>query len=325
VFHTTEWLDALRRTYGYEPIAITTCAPGAHLENALVFCQIESWFTGKRLVSLPFSDHCDPLVDDAERLTTLMSALHADLSQHGLRYVEIRPTRTLDALAAQSSTYTYCRHAIDLDQDVDSLFHNCHKSSTQRKIVRADREGLTLEEGRSQRFLDSFYRLLILTRRRHSVPPQPKRWFQNLIDSFGEALSIRIAKKDGLAIAAILTLRFKDTLVYKYGCSDALFHPLGGMHFLFWKSICDAKSDGLRVFDMGRSEWHDTGLISFKDRWGASRSTLTYARLSASHRGKGAFRPAGADWKERFARQIFAHLPDRMLGAAGELLYRHVG
>src|ERR1700677_1312057 len=46
IFHTAQWLDALHQTYRYEPIAITTCAPGAELDNALVFCQIESWLTG---------------------------------------------------------------------------------------------------------------------------------------------------------------------------------------------------------------------------------------------------------------------------------------
>ena len=61
VFHSFEWLEALRRTYGYEPIAVTTCPPHSELLNAAVFCRVESILTGRRLVSLPFSDHCDVL------------------------------------------------------------------------------------------------------------------------------------------------------------------------------------------------------------------------------------------------------------------------
>jgi len=76
----------------------------------------------------------------------------------------------------------------------------------------------------------------------------------NLIDCFGEALKIRIALRWGMPIAAILTLRYTDTLVYKYGCSDARFHPLSGMQLLFWRSIQEAKRDWLRTFDLGRSE-----------------------------------------------------------------------
>ena len=63
VFHSSAWLAALHRTYGFQPIAYTTSSAGEDLENAMVFCRVESWLTGRRLVSLPFSDHCEPLVD----------------------------------------------------------------------------------------------------------------------------------------------------------------------------------------------------------------------------------------------------------------------
>ena len=64
VFHTAEWLGALRATYGYLPMAYTTSPPDAPLTNGWVFCEIDSWLTGRRLVSLPFSDHCEPLADN---------------------------------------------------------------------------------------------------------------------------------------------------------------------------------------------------------------------------------------------------------------------
>src|SRR6185295_20146121 len=63
VFHTRGWLEALRSTYGYVPVAFTTSAPNENLTNAVLFCAVRSWLTGSRLVSLPFSDHCEPLVN----------------------------------------------------------------------------------------------------------------------------------------------------------------------------------------------------------------------------------------------------------------------
>src|SRR5437764_1903006 len=71
VFHTTAWLEALRRTYGYEPVVYTTTPSGLDLTNALVFCRVESWLTGRRLVSLPFADHCEPLLDGPGDLAPL--------------------------------------------------------------------------------------------------------------------------------------------------------------------------------------------------------------------------------------------------------------
>jgi hypothetical protein len=326
VFHTVEWLEALRRTYGYEPIAITTCPPTARLENAVVFCRIESWLTGRRWVSLPFSDHCNLLVDAAADLDAIVSGFANEVRQQEVRYAEIRMTQALDtATLGPCSTHTYCLHQIDLKPDLDTLFSNCHRNSTQRKIRRAQREGLIYEEGRSALMLDSFYHLLLLTRRRHLLPPQPKKWFQSLIDCFGEALKIRVAFKNKLPIAAILTLCYKDALVYKYGCSDTQFHSLGGMHLLLWRSIQEAKRQGLRTFDLGRSELKHLGLMTFKDHWNAQRSLITYVRLLTSSTSKWAFIPEGSDWEERAARKVMPYLPDCILKSIGHLAYKHIG
>jgi hypothetical protein len=113
--------------YGYEPIAFTTSPPGVDLQNAAVFCKVKSWLTWGRLASVPFSDHCGPLVDAPRDLSFIVTSLEKKLCHDHLRYIETRPTRSRD--------------------------------------------------------------LLSLTRRRHVVLSQPKRWFRTLIDCFGKALT----------------------------------------------------------------------------------------------------------------------------------------
>jgi D-aspartate ligase len=320
VFHTATWLTALQRTYGYEPIGFTTSPPGMELENALLACRVDSWLTGHRLVSLPFSDHCEPLVNHPADLYSLFEAVQQQSRDYELSYIELRPLRQLDTrLSLFQNNANFCLHQLDLNPELDALYRNCHKSSIQRKIKRAEREGLVIREGRSDLLLDTFYHLQRLTRRRHGLPPQSRSWFRNLAESFGEALKIRVAYKSQEAIAAILTLQFKDTLVYKYGCSDARFHRLGGVHFLFWNSIREAKESGLKCFDLGRSDENNPGLITFKDRWGAARSTLSYVRYSLRHP-----RPSTGNRKHQISKQVFAHAPNWFLSVASSLLYKHV-
>src|SRR5215475_10964446 len=91
VFHTVGWLQALRRTYGYEPVAFTTSPPTGELKNGLVFCRVKSWLTGHRLVSLPFSDHCEPLCDSTEELNFLIRYLQTAFEHPNWRYLEVRP------------------------------------------------------------------------------------------------------------------------------------------------------------------------------------------------------------------------------------------
>ncbi len=291
-----------------------------------MFCQIESWFTGRRLVSLPFSDHCDPLVNETRNLAELFPGLQNELLHDKLRYLEIRPTQALDPDAlALHSAQNYWWHRVDLKPNLNQLFSNCHKDSTQRKIRRAEREGLTLEASGAAKNLDSFYRLLVLTRRRHLLPPQPKKWFHALIDTFGPALTIRVACKNRQPVAAILTLRYKDVLTYKYGCSDPQFHHLGGMHLLLWTAIQEAKRGGMSVFDLGRSDSDDQGLITFKERWGAERASLTYLRWSPTELPRRAPGDSAEHSKHRTVRTLLQYLPAPVLRAAGTLFYKHAG
>src|SRR5262249_26306738 len=149
-------------------------------------------------------------------------------------------------------------------------------------IRRAEREGLTYQDGRSQALLSHFYDLLVLSRRRQKLAPQPLSWFRNLIALMGDRLCIRVALKEGRPVASILTLRYQKTPVYKYGCADGRYNNLGGMPLLFWRAIQEAKREGLTVLDLGRSDWDNPGLIAFKDRWGAGRTSIAYWRYGNS-------------------------------------------
>src|SRR6202022_1783161 len=140
-----------------------------------------------------------------------------------------------------------------------------------------------------------------------------------VVQSLGEGILIRIASKDGQPIAGMITLQFKDLLVYKYGCSDTRFNNLGGNSLLFWKAIQDAKLAGHRTFDLGRSETDNPGLVSFKEKWGAASSPLHYYRLPAQHAAR-----LTSGWRGRFAKNVFSILPDSILSATGKLLYRHI-
>ena len=326
VFHSRAWLEALRRTYGYDSIAFTTSSPEEDLQNGVVFCRVESWLTGRRLVSVPFSDHCAPLLRGPEDARLFFKSLEDEGRAGKWRYIEMRPLETiLTAGPDWHSAMTYTLHQLDLTPNLHTLFNDFHKSSVQRKVRRAERERLEYREGSTRTLLDPFYQLLVITRRRHHVPPQPKAWFQNLSDCFGESLKIRIALKGDRPVAGMLTIRYKDTLVYKYGGSDTQFNNLGGMHLLYWKAIQDAKNSGLRTFDLGRSDHAQDGLITFKSRWGAKQSILTYIRFGVTGSSEHIFDPAGTSWKLRIVKRAFAHAPTRLLSALGGVLYKHVG
>jgi Acetyltransferase (GNAT) domain len=326
VFHSVAWLRALQRTYGYDPIVFTNSSNAEELSDGIVSCSVRSWITGNRLVSLPFSDHCEPLIDDSQALSRTIAAINAYVHEKGERYFEIRPLNVVTCGDSSSQLGgLYVHHQLDLTPAPDSLFEHFHKDSIQRKIRRAKMEDILCKEGRSEAFLTAFYSMFLLTRRRHRIPPQPLQWFRNLIASFKEDLQIRVAFKNERPVAAILTLQHKGTLTYKYGCSDAQMNNMGGTQMLFWRAIQDAKRQGLVKFDLGRSDIDNSGLITFKDRWGASRREIRYLRCYPGGNLTSMDITLIDDWKLRLARPIFAHAPDAVLRAVGSLLYRHIG
>jgi hypothetical protein len=323
VFHTVPWLESLERTYGYKSVVFTSSAPNDKLDNGVAFCRVRSWLTGQRLVSLPFSDHCGPLCNSVEQLEFLVGYLQAIVDRKEWKYVEVRPPD--EGFGRRASGFgfrparKYVLHRIDLQPDTNILFKSLDKNSIQRRIRHAERSQLVEERGRSEGLLKDFYSLLILTRSRHHVPPQPYIWFQNLVKSFGEDLEIRLAYKDRTPVAAILTLRFKDTAYYKYGCSDKAFNHLGATPLLLWKAIVNAKSKGATEFDLGRTDEDNAGLIAFKGKWGARSQPLVYLRVPDSPMA------TGDEWKLRMLKHVFACMPARLLEVTGNLIYRHIG
>lgn len=322
VFHTSPWLKALQETYDYQPVAYTTSAPGEALRNALLFCRVESWITGRRLVSLPFSDHCEPLVADATEFRQLLSAPQKELREGKWKYLDLRPlTSTLSQSVDQhADAACHCIHRLNLRPALPDLYRRLHVDSIRRKIERGRRENLTLSCGNSEALLEDFYRLHVITRRRQALPPHPRKWFANVLRLLGSTAIVRVARKGTTAIAAVLSIEHRRSLTYKYGCSDARFHNLGGMPFVFWDLVRDAKDRGMEEIDLGRSDLDNPGLITFKDRWGTSREPLVYARFPRQRR---AANPDGVLF--RMAGFVFSRCPTSLLAAAGNLLYPHVG
>jgi CelD/BcsL family acetyltransferase involved in cellulose biosynthesis len=319
-FHRRGWLEALKQTYGYKPFVLTSASAGEPLTDGIVACRITSWLTGTRLVSLPFADHCEPLFSDSGNPQLLSDGLVEECKRQHCKYLEFRPLQAGDPGDGFQATDSFCFHELDLRPSLEQLFKGLSKDSIQRKIKKAEKEHVTYEAGSTQEFIDTFYHLLLITRRRHHLPPQPMSWFKNLAQHMGDALHIRLARKDGKPIAALLTLRHGSNIIYKYGCSDGAFHQLGGMPFLFWKLIEEGKATGAECLDFGRSEMNNEGLIAFKDKYGTTKRTLTYYRYPQIKK-----KESHALGDSKLAGRIFSVLPDGVLSAAGKILYRHIG
>jgi len=300
------------------------CRPAARKRPSLLRNKKLGHRTSPGLATV--SDHCDFLTDSGDEQASLLAYVRQELARKSLGYIEVRPRFAEPPPASANSCLrpsdAFFLHTLSLDPPLDALFRNLHKDCIQRKVRRAERERL------------AYAKRVVLTRCcDNSIsscwrPADARAYLHSRSGGSDSSflqwviyLVIRVASKDGRPVAAIITLAFKTTLTYKYGCSDQRFHNLGGMPFLFWKTIQEAKDAGMHQLDLGRSEPGEIGLTTFKERLGAHRAALTYYRMSS--RSSPQIVPSVL--KCQILRRAISTMPDALLVAAGRLLYRHLG
>lgn len=323
VFETCEWLSALRREYAYEPIALGVADRDTRaVRSGLVLCRIETSLRQRALVSLPFSDHCSLLAASRDDRALLLAALRDEQRSGRCHSVELRLRAPISEIEpAFSKSQSYFLHTVDLSGGLDSVAARFHKNHVLRKIRRSEREGLRCVEGHDRELLNAFYDLLVRTRRRHGLPPQPLEWFEAILSSLKQRAAIRVAYKGRMPVAAVVTLTHRGTVTYKYGASDERYHSFGGMQLLLWKTIEDASAAGFTELDMGRSATDQAGLVAFKEHWGATRETLSYFTCpKPSPIRKGLMRGTLG-----VVRWVLSHSPRSALVRLGRALYHHAG
>ncbi|HEY0319295.1 MAG TPA: GNAT family N-acetyltransferase [Solirubrobacterales bacterium] len=319
IFHHPAWLDLLRSQYGYAVGACCVRNGNGRLEAGIPIARIESRLTGRRLVSLPFSDVCAPaLCRDAEpaALTALGAAMSAECRRTGLGLAVHASVPDAPEAFVQRR---FVRHLLPLTDDPAELEQRYSKS-TLRNVRKARREGLRLERHTDASALDAFYRLHLKTRRRLGVPTQPKRFIRRFEQLFSGGLGFVATVFDGpRLIAAAVFLTYDGTLTYKYGASDAGALAKRPNNLLFAETIRWACESGLRSVDFGRTDIDNEGLRAFKRSWGAQEVDQFYTYLHGAEPSPEQGR------RERLVGAAIRHSPAGVGRLAGEALYRHFG
>jgi CelD/BcsL family acetyltransferase involved in cellulose biosynthesis len=319
VFHHPRWLELLRSQYGYE-LRACCIANGDGLEAGIPVARIESRLTGRRLVSVPFSDVCAPaLARDADpaALRALGPALAEQARRSGLELTVHAPLPGTPGAFVQPS---FLRHLLPLARDPAEVERRYSKSQVKRGIKKARREGLRMERRTDVAALDAFYSLHLQTRRRLGVPTQPKRFIRRFERLFDAGLGfVSLVLDEGEPIAAAVFLTFNGTVTYKYGASAAEGLSKRPNNLLFAETIRWACEAGFQTLDFGRTDAGNEGLRSFKRSWGAEEVELSYTYLADRPP------PPGPGLRERALGTAIRNSPafvGRLLGAA---LYRHAG
>ena len=320
VFHSPSWIRVLTDTYGWEASAYVIADDSGEPQAGIPFCRITDMF-GERIVALPFSDYCDPLIRDAESWRVLIDKLLPEHRPINLRCLHNDVPLTDERFSLEKQAKW---HRLDLRPELDALWRVMH-DSTHRAIRKSEREGLTVRVAESEQELRTFFEMHLKVRKyKYGLLAQPYGFFQNIWRHFVDAQHgfLLLAIHGDKIVAGDFFLEWKDTLYYKFNASlpDDLSHRPNDL--LIWEGIKQGKNRGVAFLDFGLSDIDQEGLVRYKRKFGTEEKTISFLR----HEPNGGPTPAEKEMRgllgtmtSRFTDHM---VPDPVTEKAGEDLYR---
>ncbi len=319
-FHSSEWCKVLSETYKYTPTYF--CILKANrLSSIIPAMEVKSRITGKRLVSLPFSDFCEPLFSSIDESEILKDSIFSYCKKNNFRYAEFRTSETKFPYETEHFR-TDLRHILDIS--VDEIELQKHFSeNTKRNIKTAIKEGLNIKELNTYQGIDIFYKLQCITRRKHGLPPQPKSFFENIYrfiisKNKGHILFGYLKNKP---VAALMFFTIGNKVLYKFGASQTDNFPRGANHYLMWEAIKKYNNAGYKEFDFGRTETNHEGLRRFKLGFGSDERIIYSTRFDIQT--DSFIQPESKTTGTH--NKIIKRLPISILKLIGETFYKHMG
>jgi len=317
-FHGAAWVKALCATYRHKPLYFAL-REERRLWGLLPVLEVDSRLTGRRGVSLPFTDECLPLSFATVRYEHLLNKVIEYGKARNWNYLECRGGGNL--VLGIPASLTFFGHTLELLACEKTLFER-FESSVRRAIRKAENAGVQVEISSTLEALRIFYSLHCQTRKRHGVPPQSWAFFLNIYEHIlsNKMGVVAVAKYRQTPIAAAVFFHLGAKAIYKYGASDMAFQHLRGNNLMMWEAAKWYARQGGSSLHFGRTSIMNEGLRRFKLGFGTVEKKIEYFKYD--------FRKArfvtDRDKSSGLFNAVFRWMPLPLARRVGAFLYRHL-
>lgn len=317
IFHTSMWARVLSNTYGYDSQYIIGKKKG-QVVSLMPLMHIMSPITGKRGVSLPFTDVCPILISEESHKKILWNQALEQAKANQWNYIETRSNQLLDPETPVSTQFY--EHKVMLNAEPEQLFQRM-KSSTRRNIRKAEQSKVTIQHEQSLDAMKLFYQLHSLTRKRHGMPIQPWEFFKNIYKYILQTDHgfISIAYYQDKPIASSVYFYFGQNALYKFGASNLDYQSVRPNDLIQWNAIKHFQSTGFKSLSLGRTDWGHEGLRRYKLGLGTEESIIKYHKYDIK---KKQFNQV--DLENENAGFHMKNAPIIVLKMIGQFAYKHV-
>jgi hypothetical protein len=319
-FHSYAWIKVLWESYGYKPhFFILNNKRG--FPALLPFMEVNSRYTGRRGVSLPFSDHCDPIIRESIAARRLL--------EHAIDFGKTSNWKYLDMhggdiiFQGKKPSREYYGHLLELKDEPNKMLKQ-FRDSTRRSIKKSVKSGVEIQRSNSLQSIQDFYQLHCLTRKRHQIPVQPFQFFKKIHEHI-------ISKKSGFIIKALyhnkivgaaVFFHFGKKAMFKFGASDLNYQHLRMNNLIMWEAIKWYSTHGFESFCFGRTDMENVGLRRFKQGWGTKEYLIKYFKYDLT---TDSLIKNNSDHMDLMLRFVFSKMPVPVSRILGSLCYKHFG
>jgi CelD/BcsL family acetyltransferase involved in cellulose biosynthesis len=313
-------MRVLADTYDFDVCAYVLLDEAGEPKAGIPFGRIVD-VRGERIVTLPFSDYCDPLageIDHWQRLTEPLVGTHSPFTIRCLH----------NSLPLADSRFKLVNkakwHGLDLRSDLDTLWSGLH-SSARRAIKKAQKQGVVVQVAQDMEALRAFFELHLGVRKyKYHLLAQPYRFFESIwrrfIDEGHGALMVATYERQ--IIGGVLFLEWKDGLYYKFNASAPNKLNVRPNDLLIWEGIQYGKARSLTYLDFGLSDWDQEGLVRYKRKFATEEKTISFLRYSPNGGPTQQAQQMGSLLPQ--LTQLFTDetVPDQVTEKAGDVLYQ---
>jgi FemAB-related protein (PEP-CTERM system-associated) len=314
LFHLTAWKRAIERTFPYKPRYLMAMR-GNQVAGVLPLFLVSNVMTGRTLISTPFAVYGGVCADDEGARDALIEAACSLAHSEKVEYLELR-LQEVDPRPGFHTKDLYVTLDTEIAPDSAVLFQRIPRD-TRNMIRKGQKNGLCTTHGHSE--LDTFFEIYARSVRNLGTPVFSRRFFKILMEELGEALEIMVVWKDRLAVAAVMSFRFRDWILPYYGGSTLEGRRTAANNFMYWEVLERARQRGIRNFDFGRSK-RGTGAYDFKAAWGMRERPLPYQFYLVKRKDMPNFSPANPRFNT--AIEMWKRIPFPVTKAIGPALVK---
>lgn len=320
-FHSRAWCEAITRATGHRCHLLTARDARGALTGLLPLHHIRSPLFGQALVGSGFAVGGGLLADDPAVAATLAAGASEMAHAIAVPSVELRggPLPEGEGWVREDGVYAGFVRDLAGDDEAELLAVPRKQRAEVRKALASD---LTVTTGRDGAERRDHYRIYATSVRNLGTPVFPRALFDAVLDAFGDDAGILTVRADGRAVASVLSLYWRGTVMPYWGGGLAEARGLRANELMYYSLMRHARARGCTRFDFGRSKV-GTGPFAYKKNWGFVPDPLVYARWLAPGQRARDTNPNSA--KYRMQVDLWKRLPLWAANRIGPLIARGLG